>query len=335
LIRPFNPRDILLVRDLQRRGILLDLERTLLGSRTPLTDALLDHFSFKPASTLTYILKASPEEGNLRGLGQVKRRRDRSEGDIVCLAPSLEEGEKAPLVWQELLEHICIGGGEWGMLRLFAKLVRDDSQEAQVFQGAGFCTYTQELIFRLDRLPAHLSAPQEVPLRPQTAGDAWVLQRLYSSVVPPLVQQAEGLAKEDWAVNHRWGGPRRRGYILEEGGELLGCIRFTLGRRCHWLRMLLGHGARERAEELVRWGLALLSAQRPASVYCSIRGYEEDLRATLERNGFQYQTAQYLLMKHLAVPVRQRRLKLVAGLEKRPEVVTTISRAKGSFEETL
>jgi len=147
------------------------------------------------------------------------------------------------------------------------------------------------------------------------------------------VQQAEGLAKEDWALNHRWGRSRRQGYILEERGEVLGCIRFTLGRRCHWLRMLLDHGARERAEELMKWGLVLLSAYRPHPIYSSIRGYEEDLRAALERNGFQYQMAQYLLVKHLAVPVRQRRLKLLPGLEKRPEVVTTIARAKGGFEE--
>ena len=332
MIRPFNPRDILLVRDLQTRSIPLNLERTLLGSRTPLTDALLGHFSPRPANTLTCILKTSPEEGSLIGLAQVERRQDRLEGNIVCLAPPLKENEAAPLIWQKLLEQLCIGGSEWGILRLFAKLVRDDGQEAEVFQEAGFCIYTQEYIFRLDHLPSDLPPIHEVPLRSQSVGDAWILQRLYSSVVPRLVQQAEGLAKEDWAPSHRWLAPRRQGYILEEGGEVLGCIRFTLGHKCHWLRMLLDHGARERAEELLKWGLTLLSAHSPAPVYCSIRVYEEDLRTPLERNGFQYQTAQYLLVKHLAIAVRERRLKLVPNLEKRPEVVTTISRAKGGFE---
>lgn len=333
MIRPFDPRDILLVRDLQRKSALLGLERTLLYSRTPLTDALLNHLPLKPLSTLTYILKTSPKEGDLRGLAQVERRHDPLEGDIVCLAPSLEEGEAAPLIWQNLLEYLCVAGGEWGMLQLFAKLVRDDGQEAEIFQEAGFHTYTQEHIFRLDHLPSHLPPPHEVPLRPQDEGDAWALQRLHSSVVPRPVQQAEGLGKEDWALTHRWGGSRRVGYIFEERGEVLGCIRFTLGRGCHWLRMLLDHGARERAEELMKWGLALLPAHRPRPIYSSIRGYEEDLRTALEGNGFQYQMAQYLLVKHLAVPVRERRLKLVPSLEKRREVVTTISRAEG-FEET-
>ncbi len=335
MIRLFKPRDILLVRDLQTRSIPLDLERVLFCHRTPLTNALLGFFSPKPANTLTCILKTSPEEGGLRGLAQVERRRDRLEGDIICLASSPEENQAAPLLWESLLEHLCIWGAEGGILRLFAKLPRDDGQDMEAFQEAGFCTYTQEHILRLDQLPAHLPSPHEVPLRPQTAGDAWMLQRLYSSVTPHLVQQAEGLAKEDWALNHRWGGPRPRGYILEEKGEVLGCIRFTLGRGCHWLRMLLDHSARERAEELARWSLALLAAHRPAPIYCCVRIYEEDLRTSLERNGFQYQMAQYLLVKHLAIPVRESRLKLLPNLEKRPEVVTTISRAKGGFEEEV
>ncbi len=154
----------------------------------------------------------------------------RPERDVVFISPSLDAGNGSHAIWQRLLTHLCIRTAERGGLRLYARLPVQ-SEELQLFKNVGFLEYAQEDIYRLDPAAKQDTIKSSLQLRPQQASEGWGLQKLYATLAPRSVQNAEGLAQRQWALPpQRWGEQGRRdGYVWEVDGELIGACIFVPG----------------------------------------------------------------------------------------------------------
>lgn len=320
MIRPFHLRDARTVARLQQAGISLDVEEQLTHPRSPLRSVLLDSVFSPHAGPSTYILNQHDENGQLQGLAQMRIRPGRPERDVVFMSPSLDTGNGSHAIWQRLLTHLCIRTAERGNLRLYARLP-GDSEELQIFKNVGFVPYGQEDIYQLT--PDVLSSfprQTELNLRPQQSSDGWGLQKLYSTLTPRTVQNAEGLAQGQWALTpHRWGQPGRRdGYVWEEEGELLGAIYLRSGKCGYWIRTLLHPDALDQAEALAKAALGLITTQTKLPVYFAVRQYELGWSAVLTDLKFKAFASQTLVVKPMTVRVREKPYLLMHALEKSP-----------------
>ncbi|HID87245.1 MAG TPA: hypothetical protein EYP55_07675, partial [Anaerolineae bacterium] len=335
MIRPFSLRDVLLIKQLQGDGVQLDVEGAILKPHTPLMAALAVHLPFDDIGASTYVLDAVERGQRVRGFTQARWRRNGVEGDVVYIAPALAKDDEAPTAWQRLLTYLCQMEGGRGMQRLFAKLPEEAEEEIEIFRRVGFGVYTQEHVFRLDSRPAEVPPRGAIPLRPRRTEDEWGLNRLYCQAAPRLVQQTEGLGEGSWDSSPVgwWRGGRDERYVWEVGGEIVGYLRLIGGRKGHWLKALLHRDAQDRAEEFLRWGLALLAEYPPRPVYCSVRGYEAGLQWALKRVGFQPHVTLFLLVKHTTAWAREPERRRVPTLERGVEAAPTASRARAVKRE--
>jgi hypothetical protein len=157
-------------------------------------------------------------------------------------------------------------------------------------------------------------------LRPQQASDGWGLQKLYASLTPRAVQNAEGLAQGQWALTPRhWGEQgRRTGYVWEVGGELLGALHIRSGKKGFWIRTLLHPDALDNAEALCQAGIKLTMNRSDLPVYFAFRQYEAGWQHILPELGFTPLTSQVLVAKPMTVRVREKTPALMPTLEASP-----------------
>jgi hypothetical protein len=325
------------VTRLQQAGTPLDIEEQLTHPRSPLRSVLINSLLAPRSGPSTFILDQRDENGRLLGLAQTRNRPGRPERDVVFMSPSLEVGNGNHAIWQRLLAHLCVQAAEQGCFSLYASLPMD-SEEFHLFKNIGFLKYTQEDIYQL----GPNSGPEsnrnaietKIPLRPQQPRDGWGLQKLYDSLTPKAVQNAEGLAQGQWELAHRsWAEQgHRMGYVWEEDGELLGVLHIRTGKRGYWIRTLLHTDALDQAEALANAALNLTNNKNPKlPVYFALRQYEIGWRSTLMDLGFEPLTTQTLVVKSMTVRIRDRSRALMRALEKSPSegaATTAISRAE-------
>ncbi len=319
MIRSFRLRDSLLVARLQRGGTPLDIEEQLTHPRSPLRSVLLNAILYPRSGPSTFILDQQDDNGRQLGLAQMRNRPGRPEQDVVFMSPTLDAGNGTHAIWQRLLTHLSIQTAERGSLRLYARLPLQ-GDELQLFKAVGFLEYGQEEIYRLNQPVDPVELQPALELRPQQSGDGWGLQKLYATVAPRAVQNAEGLAQVQWDLTPwHWGEQGRRdGYVWEANGELLAALHIRTGKCGYLIRTLLHPDALDQAEELVKAALSLTSSKPNLPVFFAFRQYEAGWQNVLPGLGFEVLTCQALVVKHMAVRVRQKSPALMAALEKSP-----------------
>jgi hypothetical protein len=235
------------------------------------------------------------------------------------MSPRLDAGNGSHAIWQRLLTHICVQTAERGSLRIYARLPLQ-SDELQVFKNVGFLEYCQEDIYQLNQAVNRAAINPSLELRPQQASDGWGLQKLYATLTPRSVQNAEGSAQGQWALTkRRWGEQGwRHGYVWEVGGELLGALHIQAGKRGFWIRTLLHPDALEHAEALCQAGLKLTTNRPELPVYFAFRQYEAGWQHILAELGFEPLTSQVLVAKPMTVRVREKSATLMPALEASP-----------------
>ena len=93
------------------------------------------------------------------------------------------------------------------------------------------------------------------------------------------------------------------------------------------MEMMVHPRQRDLAGPLLQAGLDVAASWRSLPVYCGLRGYQSELGLVLAGAGFQSMGAQTLMVKQLAVRVRQRLPVFEPVLERRLEPAAT--RARG------
>jgi hypothetical protein len=319
LIKSFRLREAKLVSRLQRVGTPLDIEEQLTHPRSPLRSALLDSFLSPRAGPSTFILDQQDENETHMGLAQMRIRPGCPERDVVFISPALDAGNGGHAIWQRLLTHLCIQTAERGSFRIYAHLPMH-SEELQVFKNVGFIEYGQVDIYQLDKTINRAAIETSLHLRPQQPSDGWGLQKLYTALTPRGVQNVEGLAQGQWDLTRqRWGEQgRRNGYVWEVNGELLGALHIRAGKQGYWVRTMLHPNALDQAEVLCQAALKLTLTKPDLPVYFAFRQYESGWRHTLPGLGFQPLTSQTLVVKPIAIRIREKSPAMIPTLEASP-----------------
>jgi len=128
--------------------MILDLEGALLGEYSPLRLALLAYLFHPGVGAFTCVLDSSGRERCEKGFVQVRNRPGCPEWHVVHIAPALDEVGDPLTTWHRLLTGMSRIAADEGVLRIFARPVRDDLVEG-VLEQAGFQVYAREMIYRI------------------------------------------------------------------------------------------------------------------------------------------------------------------------------------------
>ncbi|MFV9503611.1 MAG: hypothetical protein AB4911_03505 [Oscillochloridaceae bacterium umkhey_bin13] len=258
---------------------------------------------------------------------QAQGRHGRPEQEVIYLATQGNPPSRDYELWYRLLERICLNAGYHQVQRVYAAPPSEHPELREIFRQTGFQIFAHHTLL-------HLSGPDWdqgtslAPMRFQSRRDHWAIHKLYGATTPHLVQLAEVRNARQWALslNHPLGGPHRAAWVLGPDDDLTAYLRLTSGSAGHVFSLLIRPDARERAVEVLRFGLAQLSDTRP--VYLLLREYQAELLIPAQDLGFQPIGEQALLVKHTVVAVRRPLLvpSLEPGLEPRvpaPQIATS------------
>jgi hypothetical protein len=322
LIRPFEIRDVLGLRALQRQVADLDFEGMVLDGSSPLRLALRHLLPVYSSGTRTLMYlpdgqTAVRHGGRHPSFVQTRRRVGGRECDICRLAPPLDTVSAAALSWQRLISAACQAEVGSGVERFFARVNENDRLAVQVLRQAGFVAYANDTVMRLMSDPAGPgNVGDSAGLTPLEASDYPDAARLRDIVTPVAVQRTEGLTPWERHVPAGWPGLRTTLWAWRASDGLAGCVSATYGQGRSWLRFLLDPDRADRADHLVRSALDRLELRELAGlVYCSVRGYEPGIRLALQNVGFQLVANRYLLVKHATVWVKEPEWSTVVGTE--------------------
>jgi len=321
----FTAGDSLRVYRLQRKGISLDLQRSLTQPAKPLLEAWLAFLTQQEMGRPTYVL-SNLQDGE--GFVQVRFRPHQAAADVSFLAPALEEGRDRSNVWSRLLEGASVEVAGRGIQRVFANLP-ESGAEADLFYQSGFTLYASEDIFRLTRLPKSGSKEQIADVRPQRPEDWPSIQRLFVAITPQRVRQAEGgisiAAGMERSCQH---------YVLPGEGdeELVAVAGICVGGHARWLRLLIHPDAREVADGLIHRALAIIDHNPAYPVYCNVRQYEGGVRTALEAAGFEHVASRALMVKHTLAWTKMAVPELATALKASAEIVPPAYHINGELE---
>jgi hypothetical protein len=214
---------------------------------------------------------------------------------------------------QRLLEGTARTAGEHGAHNLIAE-VDELSPAFECLRHAGFAIYGRQRIWQLkspgNGLPPEAQRASDaskeaggLTWRSEVASDQVSIQNLLMNLVPVLVQQVEP------ATPH--GG---RGYVYWAEKELLGYIDVDRGPLGVWLQPFF-HPAAEKLDQLFSAILRLLNGRRDRPIYLCVRSYQSWLSSPLEGLGFEPCLDQAVMVKRLAVPIRQPAVAPMPALE--------------------
>jgi len=286
----FTAGDSLRVYRLQRKGISLDLQRSITQPSKPLLEAWLAFLTQHEMGRPTYVL-TDLQDGE--GFVQVRFRPHQAAVDVSFLAPALDEGN-ASSVWFRLLDGACVEVAARGIQRVFANLPASGA-EADLFFQSGFMLYAGEDIYRLARPSGSQHSEDLSGLRAQRPEDWPSIQRLCVAITPQRVRQAEG------GISIAAGVARNsQHYVLpsENDDDLLAVVSISTGAQGYWLRLLVHPDARDVTDGLVHRALAMTNRPPAHPVYCNVRQYEGGVRTSLEAVGFEQVAARALMVKH-------------------------------------
>ena len=313
-----------MIRDLQRRSKILDLESALLGECSSLRLALLAYLFHPGVGAFTCVLDSRGHKRCEKGFVQVRKRSGCHEWDVVSIAPAMDEIGDALTIWYRLLTGVSLIAAEEGIWRLFARPARDDLVEGVLGQ-AGFSVYAREMIYRI--------ADSSVPTwrrggrwRPASEGDREELDHLYRSVTPHLMQEAEGRHPQErnGSLLGQLGFPGEETYVRNTDC-LDAFLRLRQGTKGYWIQLLLRDCGDSDKAKVVSEGLGLLVGRPPLPVYWAVSGYQGYLPALLRGEGFEPVATRSLMVKHTTARVKMKKRKLVTTLDKGIKVTPGVS----------
>ncbi len=287
----FTAGDSLRVYRLQRKGVSLDLQRSLTQPSKPLLEAWLAFLTQQEMGRPTYVL-SDLRDGE--GFVQLRFRPHQAAVDVSFLAPVLEDRRDATRVWSRLLDGACVEVARRGIQRVFANLP-ESGAEADLFYQSGFTLYAGEDIYRLAQNPGAVYQEGSAGLRPRRPEDWPSIQKLCVAITPQRVRQAEG------GISIAAGMERHfQHYVLpgKNAGELLAILSLCIGGQALWLRLLVHPDARHVVDTLVHGALAMAKDHPALPVFCNVRQYEGGVRAALEAAGFEHHAIRALMVKH-------------------------------------
>jgi hypothetical protein len=297
MIRFFDWRDVGLVKTLADQGVCLDSETGLTQGNHPLQHALVSYL-MPMAGAPTLIWRADGDHSAV--FGQLSHRQGEEHARVLYIAPAAEAGGDG---WQQLIERLAVEAGERRAQNLIAE-VNEKSPESEALRQAGFAIYARQTLWKLAAREAATKASVTVAVRPAERSDTIGVNTLYSNVVPRLVQQVEP-------------GPQHieRGYVLEDGGELVAFLDVRRGPQGIWVEPFLHPEAYDLTEAVLETCLQLLPSPSEKPLYLCVRRYQDWLQNVMPRVGFEPLGSQVVMVKRLAVRIMEPAMKPRAVVE--------------------
>ncbi len=238
---------------------------------------------------------------------QAQGRNGWPEQDISSLCVYGPNGNRVPSdydIWFRLVEQLCVTAGAKYIQRLYAPIGNHQTELQEIFRQLAFQRYTHRIILQLSG-PDWDQGTTLSPMRPQLRRDAWAIHKLYGAVTPRLVQQAEVRTPRTWMLPlaQRWQKRCCRGWVLGSENNVQAYLHMLSGPLAHVFTLLIHPDERDKATDVLRFGLAQLLDSRP--VYLLLREYHQDLLLPMENLGFQPVGEQMLMSKNMTVPVRR------------------------------
>jgi hypothetical protein len=303
MIRHFELRDSLLVQRLAGRGVCFE-------SRAFFTSDLHLLRNAVAAGLLPALLPEThviERAGKPFGFAQLSHRRGSLTSRLRFFAPR-EIGLLEP--GSGLVEALLSEAGRRCAQHLLAE-AEENTEQYAFLRREGFSVYARQAIWKGMAVPPVAHPQPEGWLRPLKLADSPAVLGLYSSVVPALVQQVEGIPQSPG------------GWALYEEGELMGVFLMRSGPRGLWMEPIFHPGARRVAE----WIAVLAGALdiRPARpLHVCVRSYQDWLGAILRDFGFTPVGEQAVLARRVVVPVPAGQAVPLTAVEGGVPNVTTI-----------
>ncbi len=331
MIRPFQVGDIFLIQRLSGQATKLHTIHALLQPHSVLRAALTTVVPWHEAKVATYVLNQRGHNLARTGFLQVQKRPDRTEADVLLLAPTLDAPLGHPAIWQKLLVYYCNEAARQQITRIYVD-APDQPLLLNTFSHVGFRVYTRQTIWRLSSYRAGTFSPVYTDaVRLSTKADEWALRRLYAHISPTQVQQAEGylagntVSKAAKSPVLEWWQPGlHKSFIFERKGDIQGCIDIAYGQRGVGLQLWADFHQPDTTcmQQLLNCALTVLSQENnPLPIYISVREYHGGLSAALADYGFVPFTDRAKMVKHVVQWVRNPAPVLVPAIERIQEVI--------------
>jgi len=310
MIRPFDLRDIPLVRQLEKQGLVLDSRMALTEEHRPLQDALLAYL-IAGRGAPTFVARLRQSGGAVSALGQVRICPDSPHARLVTLAAQPEGHEL--LIWPQILDALTAQAGRSGVHAVLAE-TQDSGPHFEALRQADFVVYTRQEIWRL---AAPLPQPGEERLRPEQPDDQWHIQQLVTNTVPRLIQQIE--PAEQTGLGLVW---------MDDGDDpsaaLMAYARVHRGSRGIWMQLYIHPQAEEAALSIVEQAAAHCAPTPEKPLYCCVRRYQEWLNRPLAELGFESLGSQAVMVRHTTARIAQSERPFIPVREKVLEATTPI-----------
>jgi hypothetical protein len=292
-VRPFDWRDLGLLHRFRGQGVSLDARYALTRGDTTWQNIILDMVT---PGLFGCTLVVRPEGNHGKSLiGQFSHRSGEPHAHIGFIGPEDAFADASAL---KLLDALGRHAGE----RQAQSLTADINEQCLVFEklrNAGFAIYARQRIWKLSQSNEFQFDPTLAAWRRETSADGPAIRQLYANIVPALVQQVEAHP-----------GYKSRNQVHWNQGELHGFLDIDIGARGVWIQAYF-HPAAENLDELLAGFLAGYKDNHNRPLYFVVRSYQGWIDSALERLGFESHGDQAVMVKRLALPIRnQARLPL-------------------------
>jgi hypothetical protein len=218
-----------------------------------------------------------------------------------------------------LLQEVLRAAGQEGVVRLFAQ-VDKESPVIEAFSATGFDAFAQALTWRLKACPDGQHGRENI--RAYQPRDEMGLFGLYRRITPERVQTAEGQFTS--ATRHLRLGHADQEFILSVDGEVRGYLGLMRGPKGVLLRIAGDPNDKEGREALLDQGLQHVSSHYTGHpIYVQSREYEGGWSGLLAKYKAEVVSKQTLLVKHLAIRIREAVPNLDRAYERAIEIAPT------------
>jgi hypothetical protein len=251
--------------------------------------------------------------GRLAVFGQLRHRAGEGHARLLYMAPTPPTHAAG---WQTVIERLAVEAGERRAQNLLAE-VDEKGPVYESLREAGFAIYARQSLWRLAPGAQVSGSVTPATLRGATRADIIGVHTLYSNVVPRLVQQVEP-------------GPQNieRGYVLQDGGEMLAYLDVRRGPQGIWVEPVLHPEAYDLSEAVMQACLQVLSGRKEKPLYVCVRRYQYWLEEVVAGAGFEAIGSQAVMVKRLALRLTEPVLKPLSVVE--GQVATPITSAQFS-----
>jgi hypothetical protein len=295
MVRPFDLRDLALVRRLGTQGVALHAVSALVDNLHPLRDALMSMVVGGEFPTFVW----KQDNGESSGFVQLRVLTSSPQAFILYLSPRVEPrlddsntnghgvSDTEALMWLSLLDHAIVEAGQRGVHSVVAE-VDELAPELVLLRQAGFAVYTRQDIWRVSREERQRTNHRQLMLERRQQADDWDVQLLYANMVPRLVQLVEPMPL--LADGDTW--------VMRDRDELAAFVHVHRGATSAWLRFFIHPDAEMNAADIVAAALDMAFLKETEVVYCCVRRYESWLPSALEQSGFSLWASQAVMVKH-------------------------------------